>query len=409
MMRIALLFGIFSEEYYSEIINKSKGSVQYAADALQKSFLEGLASLNKDIEVVNLPYIGSYPKRYMDFYSPGGMFKYLAQNGNVVEGENVKFCNLFGIKMYDRYQKTKLALTKWAEKFPNENKTVVVYAIHTPFIKAAVEVKKKYHSSLKIVLIVPDLPEYMDDKKSVLQYLFRQKNQEILNTLYKEIDGYILLSKYMTERLPVGNKPWDVVEGIFNNVVDDIHVDLKRLTTKMIFYSGTLARRYGVMNLVEAFSKLSDVNFRLLICGAGDALEDIKTYAQNDSRILYKGQLPRVEVLKLQKSANLLVNPRTPEGDFTKYSFPSKTMEYLASGVPTLLYKLPGIPEAYYQYCFCLEDLSVAALSNKMAEVLYENPVILNDIGLRARNFILTMKNPIEQSKKVIDIINLLK
>lgn len=36
-MKIAFLFGFFPKEIYSEIIVNSKGVIQYAADALQKS------------------------------------------------------------------------------------------------------------------------------------------------------------------------------------------------------------------------------------------------------------------------------------------------------------------------------------------------------------------------------------
>ena len=60
-MKIALLFGIFPEEFYTEILSNSKGGIQYAADALQKSFMEGIGSLAEDVEIVNIPYIGSYP------------------------------------------------------------------------------------------------------------------------------------------------------------------------------------------------------------------------------------------------------------------------------------------------------------------------------------------------------------
>ena len=62
-------------------------------------------------------------------------------------------------------------------------------------------------------------------------------------------------------------------------------------------------------------------------------------------RIEFLGMLPRTDVLELQSKATILVNPRQPVGDFTKYSFPSKTIEYMASGTPLLMYKLPGIPE----------------------------------------------------------------
>ena len=407
-MNIALLFGIFPDINYSEIVKCSHGVVQYAADALQKSFIEGLGSLCSNIKIINLPYLGSYPKRYSKLFSPTGEFQYVSKNGNIIRGVNEKYCNLMGVKMYDRYCIAKHALKEWCNnQNPDEKKVVIIYAIHTPFVKACVDVKEKYCKTLKIVLIVPDLPEYMSSDKSCIRKFLENRNNRLLNNLYKDVDAYVLLSKYMAEKLPVEKKPWTVVEGIFNNVADDVYVDKIDSSVKQIFYSGTLAKRYGIMNLVHAFTKLQNKNYRLVICGDGDALDEIRSIAKTDDRILYKGQLPRNEVLKLQKSADLLVNPRTPDGEFTKYSFPSKTMEYLVSGVPTLLYKLPGIPDEYYQYCYSLEKLDVDSLSEKIDEILSNN-IVDSEIGRKARKFILTRKNPIEQCKKVVNLLKTL-
>lgn len=406
-MKIALLLGLFPQYTYSEIVRNSKGVVQYAADALQKSIVEGLGSLGVGLEIINLPYLGSYPLRYTNFYSPSGAFSYVTQTGDIVKGENVKFCNLTGVKMYARYQKTKDTLSKWCEDNEECSKVVVVYAMHTPFLKACMDVKKKYKSSLKIVLVVPDLPEYMGGKENFVLNILRKKNAEILYKLCDSVDAFVLLSKYMTSSLPVSNKKWTVVEGIFNNTKDDVLGNITKSTDlKYVFYSGTLAKRYGVLNLVKAFNLLPDINIGLMICGAGDAEKEILYYCQKDKRIVFKGQLPRAEVLKLQKQSSLLVNPRTPEGEFTKFSFPSKTMEYLASGVPTLLYKLPGIPDEYYEYCFALEQLSIQELANKIQEILEMNSEKLAAIGVRARNFILENKTPRPQCQKIIDLIN---
>lgn len=408
-MKIALLFGLFPQCNYSEIVNNSKGVVQYAADALQKSFVEGLGSLNVDIEIVNLPYLGSYPLRYTRFYSPNGVFSYKTQKGNIIKGRSLKFCNLTGFKMYSRYQRAKDGLTRWCEENEEHPKVVIIYAMHTPFLKACVEVKKKFYSSLKIVLIVPDLPEYMGGKNNLMLDVLRKKNRDILYSLSCDVDAFVLLSKYMINLLPVSNKRWTIVEGIFNNIQDDAIVNTgKNTNLKYILYSGTLAKRYGVMNLIKAFSLLTDANIYLMICGAGDAEKEILNYSQKDKRIIFKGQLPRLEVLKLQKQSVLLVNPRTPEGEFTKYSFPSKTMEYLASGIPTLLYKLPGIPEEYYRYCFALESLSIQELANKMQEIVRMDSEILKDIGIKAREFIIENKTPTPQCLKIVELINML-
>lgn len=405
-MNIILLFGIFPKNKYSEIVENSNGVIQYAADALQKSIIEGIGSLLNNIKILNLPYIGSYPKRYNKFWSINGNFTYVTQNGNIIKGENERFCNLSGFKLISRYWRAKKALLRWCRKNEKENKVVIVYAIHTPFLKACIDIKEKYCPSLKVILIVPDLPEYMGGKNNRIMNFLRDKNEKMLSSLYPKVDGYVLLSKYMADYLHLNTK-WTVIEGIFNNVSDDILIDkTPNRNVKSIFYSGTLARRYGILNLVKAFTLLSNSQYRLVICGDGDSVDKIQEYIKQDNRIIYKGQLPREAVLKLQRMATLLVNPRTPEGEFTKYSFPSKTMEYLASGVPTLLYKLPGIPEEYYQYCYSLEDISINVLSEKIEEILAKDECELKKMGERARNFILKKKNPIAQCKKIVNLIN---
>ena len=403
-MKIALLFGLFPEEFYAEILNNSKGGIQYAADALQKSFMEGIGSLSEGTELINVPYIGSYPQRYTNLHAPQGIVQYRTKNGHIVGGQTLYFCNLKGYKMYDSYRVARNALLDWVGKNNNEERVVMVYAIYAPFLKAVVEIKKKY-SDIKVLLIVPDLPEFMSQRETSLKKFVKLFRQVFFQKCYEYVDYYVLLSRYMIERLPIGNKPWTVIEGIFNVERDDVQVLKKETGTKTVFYSGTLARRYGIMNLVQAFMMIENPTYRLMICGNGDTKEEIMSLAKVDKRIIYKGQLPRHEILVLQRQVNLLVNPRTPEGEFTKYSFPSKTMEYLASGTPTLLYRLPGIPDEYFNYCFVVDGLGIKALQVKIEEVLNLSHEDLELTGKRARDFILKQKNPIQQCKKIFQLI----
>ncbi len=404
-MRVSFLTGFFPSYRYNEIISHSRGVIQYAADALQNSILQGLIGVYPDITVINLPYLGGYPQLYNKPIYSGSKGSHLLSNGQSHIINDIGFCNIKGIKHLSRYYQVRHALHRWCEQNNGEQKVVLIYAVTSPFIKACADMKKKFQD-LKIVLIVPDLPEYMGGTNSGYMKYIRQVNQKILNKGYQVVDGYVLLSEYMREKLPVNDKPWSVMEGIYNPL-EEVENDIGDVNYgKFILYTGTLAKRYGILNLVNAFCETHNTEFKLLICGAGDAETEINKSAKRDKRIVYLGQLPRKNILTLQKNATILVNPRTPEGEFTKYSFPSKTMEYFGSGTPCLIYKLPGIPTEYYEYCYALEDVSNESLSRKL-EMLMEKPEEeLKAMGSSAKDFITKFKNPSSQVIKIKEIID---
>ena len=310
----------------------------------------------------------------------------------------MSFCNLTILKNISRYKSVSNYISKKINK--KEHNIIIVYAMHLPFLMALRKLKEKYKEALTICLIVPDLPEFMNESNSIFHKL---------NTLlvYKNlfiVDKYIVLTKYMMDKLPFSDKPYLVIEGIYCEAKDQ-HVYNSIDKERIIFYSGTLARRYGILNLVKAFMMIKDPDLRLVICGEGDAKAEVLNASKLDGRIIYKGLLPRWEILTMQQKATLLVNPRTPEGDFTKYSFPSKTMEYFASGTPVLMYKLEGIPEEYWDYCFTIDDLSIEGFAAKMIEILNLSQNYLLNVGQSARNFIMKNKSEIVQGKKIVEFV----
>ena len=387
---------------YPSIVKNSKGSVSNAADALQKSFIEGLSETLDNLEILNFPSIGMWPKSYRELCFEQYDYEFVPYNQKHIKCHNPGFLNLF---MYSRHDIYKKMCTGMGEFIENSQDTVCVfvYAILPWIMHACYQVKKKYGEKVKFVLIAPDLPEYQGVRTLYIQELLLKNRQRKYQTYYQAFDGFIFLTKYMADRIPVGEKPWIVIEGIYNpkDDKDVIAREDNNNKSKTIFYSGTLSARFGILNLLEAFCKTTNPDYRLAICGSGGTVDIIKEKAKEDNRIQYLGLLPREEVLKKQRIATLLVNPRTPEGEYTKFSFPSKTMEYLASGVPTLLYTLPGIPEEYLQYCFHLEELGVDALTRKIKEILSKDAATLKSMGTAAREFVLNNKNPYKQCEKV--------
>ena len=175
---------------------------------------------------------------------------------------------------------------------------------------------------------------------------------------------------------------------------------------KVVLYTGTLRKIFGVMNLVKAFQSLENTDAELWICGSGDSENDINEAAKQDSRIKYFGMVDSQAALKMQRQATVLVNPRTSEGEYTRYSFPSKTMEYLLAGKSVIINRLSGIPEEYYEYVYTPDDEGIEALAACISSVLAMNPSTRNTRAQRGREFIISQKNSFIQTKRILNLIS---
>lgn len=411
--KIVFIGGMFPKSIIEEIECNSRGPIQYAADALQKSLVTGIREHFNDVELLNLPFIGSWPSLYKSLFSPNSYVKEERNQNSKFIFKNFRFLNIRGIKMLSRYSALKKELFKLCKANKNEKIIyLVIYSLHTPFLKAAVEAKNRY-KFVKIISVVPDLPEYMSASTNIFRDYMVNKNVKLQNKLYNTVDGFILLTEWMKDRVVVKDQPVEIIEGIFDSsssqgeqVKDEfLNYQEKSVEKKIIFYSGTLAARYNILSLVEAVRRLDRGDVELHIYGDGDTRTEIERIASVDSKIKYCGQKSREEILRKQQEAFLLVNPRTADGEYTKYSFPSKTMEYLGSGTPVLLYKLPGIPEEYYDYCFSLEDPGIDSLSKKIDDILNMDNAKLAEYAKAARNFILNEKDPVTQTEKLVKLL----
>ena len=175
---------------------------------------------------------------------------------------------------------------------------------------------------------------------------------------------------------------------------------------KIILYTGTLDSRYGISDLLEAFTIITDTNYQLWICGDGNMRNQIIENSLNDHRVKYLGQIPHNEILILQQKASVLVNPRTSSGEYTKYSFPAKTMEYIASGRPCIMHHLPGMPDEYLEHVFIPENENSFSLSKKIIEVCNMNEQLLHEKCAKAKSFVLIEKNPQKQISRLISMLN---
>ena len=80
-------------------------------------------------------------------------------------------------------------------------------------------------------------------------------------------------------------------------------------------------------------------------------------------------------------------------------------MEYLASGVPVVAYKLDGIPDEYDQFINYVPDNSIESLARILSEICEKPESWRKEMGARAREFVLQNKNSIIQTNKILALI----
>ena len=128
----------------------------------------------------------------------------------------------------------------------------------------------------------------------------------------------------------------------------------------------------------------------------------ISVLMRSHNDIKYMGICSNEEVVKYEQKAMLLVNPRPIAPEYTKYSFPSKNMEYMVSGTPLLTTKLPGMPKEYYPYVYLIEDESPKGIAEILQRISKEEFTVRHEKGACARRFVLEHKSNVAQAKKIV-------
>lgn len=227
-----------------------------------------------------------------------------------------------------------------------------------------------------------------------------------INNLYvSSFDRYVLLTEAMNDVVNPKHRPYIVMEALCDESI--IHQNGSKSlkdNPRVVMYAGGLYERYGLKMLVDAFIK-ADTDARLVLYGSGSYVDELRNVCREHPNVEYRGVAPNEEVVAAQSRATLLVNPRFTTEEFTKYSFPSKNMEYMASGTPLLTTKLPGMPSEYHKYVYLIEDESLDGFVSAIKAALAHSEEELKDFGQLAKQFVLKQKNNVIQAKRIIDLI----
>ena len=180
--------------------------------------------------------------------------------------------------------------------------------------------------------IITDIPEYFSDSKLFIK---------ITHFIIKNCTKYVFLTEKMNDVLNEKNKPYVVIEGMCSSFPT-----INERRNKSIIYAGSIDKINGINNLTEAYNMM-DTDYELHIYGEGDYEEELRNISKTNDKIHFFGRVSHDIIQKEIQKASFLINPRPNDLELVKYSFPSKTIEYLASGTPFISTNLPCYPSEY--------------------------------------------------------------
>lgn len=392
------LFCPLYEINQNEVINNSKTIPNFAITNFNAKMIKGFyKNLNDDLYIISTRTVAAYPKYKYIFLKNR---RYFFDNIKCIE---VGMINLPIIKYFFEYKNLYKQIALWCNNNINEDLYICSYGRRISHALAINKIKKKY-KNVTTCMIYGDL-------SGKLATSIHKKNKYIQTIIDKlldisiqqslKFDCAVFFTKYMSEALD-NKKPYIVIEGICDEDTMDIKNKQNNKKT-IVVYTGILSKKYSLDKLVNAFQYLDEDKYELHLYGIGDYVIELSKIKKNN--IKYLGYVDANKISMIQQNADILINPRENNELYTKYSFPSKTMEYLSTGNPVICYKLDGIPDEYDKYLYYIKGNTSTDIANTIIDISKLNQRDLDNHKKKTLEFLMQNKTEKKQCEKVINFM----
>ena len=380
------MIGFSVDREYFERFARCDALPQVAARKFEAAFLEGFAAHGRLAGVIGFFAASTFPSNRSVWF-PGEKWRFRS-----APAWTLPFVNLPLLKLLSRVAVLLAGLVLWVGRLGRPG-AICVYSAHTPFLLAAYAAKAVFR--IPYYVIIPDLPIFMDIgiRRTVLRRVAKRFDWALIRYLVSKSAGVSAVTRHVVPDTPAWRGvPFVVIEGLLSERADDADT-VEPVGRPYFLYSGGLNESYGVKVLIDAFMS-TDLDAELLLCGAGELFEYIHACSTIDPRIRPLGFLAQDALHRVQRGAVALMLTRSPNDPYVKYSFPSKLLEYMATGVPVIATRLPGIPSAYFEFLTVISGASAGEISDALKLHLCRVAADRMAQGQRAKAFVSKRKNP---------------
>lgn len=389
-MKVLFVGLLYNPCVEDELLRASPKGLSVASNIFQWNVIRGLYEiLGDDLEVAASLPIGSWP-----FRSKVMRVRHRIQMYRNISYKEYGFINLSLVKTINREKSFYNHILDWDSHYTDEGKCILVYDMHPDICGALLKIKNQ-NSGIKLIFIIPDLygklrnaQGFGEIKSKIISVFLRDALRAV-----QRADGYVFLTEQMGEVINKNRKPSIVIDGIVDDATNVQHIS--RVSTKqgrqrVFIYAGALMKQYNIIQLMDIFHELGKkYDIKLYLCGFGDAVEEIIRYANRDSNIRYLGFVTKEKLRLIEEDVDVYINPRTNNGEYTKYSFPSKNLEYLLAGKPVIAFKLDGMSDEYDGVFLYPAGETIESIRDEVVKVCGMTEDELHLIGQRSREFVL--------------------
>ncbi|MEH0972535.1 glycosyltransferase family 4 protein [Micromonospora sp. CPCC 205546] len=395
-VRVVLLGFTVPDDLFDQILGQD-AMMPVQTHTFAWALVRSLRAANCPVHLLSTAPVTSWPgNRQLRFRS--GTFR---QGG--VDGQLLGFVNALGLKHVTRFgnvwrQGTRVLREQKAD-------VLLVHGVHSPFLWFGALRGRRL--GVRVVPVLTDPPSVVLPTDGRLVRSLRRLDRVLVRAALARCSGVIALTEALAEDF-APDLPRLVMEGIFDPVGTGSGATDRATpapATREVVYAGGLSRAYGVDRLVEAFRGLPAPDLRLRVYGRGELEQWLREQAAVDPRIAPPELLPRETLLPRLARAAVLVNPRPVGQDFVRWSFPSKLIEYLSTGVPVVTTRLPGIPGDYAPWLVLADTDTAEGLREAVDRALRLPSEERVRIGLGGADFVRETRGAAAQGRRMRDFL----
>lgn len=388
--------------FLGTLVPENKEFINYAFNRSGNSVQDGICeelSFKTNLEFISFRPIPSFPKSKKIF------LKNSIKQYNNFRLILIPFINLIILKTICGIVLTTFYSIKWALRNRNKNKAIIVYNAYTPPIFIVYFLGIITNSKTLIILYdlgIPPKSLKLDLKRRIIYNLV----EFFAKIFIPKMNGRIIINDAIKNDYAKG-KPCLLIDGGINKITEKKLLNIIKANNKnyVFLVAGSLWEANGIKFIIEGMKKIKNPNIEIYFAGKGVELDYILKSAKEDSRIKYIGNLSFDELITIYNKVDVLLNLRISNNSECKYLFPSKIIEYLATGKYVISTNISHIEKEYGQFCYVLKENDENSLIKAIQETVSKNKDELHSYGEQARQYILRTHTWEIQTNKILEYL----